>query len=217
MFLIRTGYRSRVVGATIGLSLTLFFLADDQFITRQQTTADYREDNSAQERLQSWLGAVHLVEDHPLGAGGRGFHLLSPIYIPEIVEAHGGDLRAPHNTFAMLPAEWGIAGLICFIGLHVSVFRILRRVKQRSAPGDPGHYYWWALAIQLALIAHLGASVFSDRLYGEAGYWMIGLAFALYRMQATDLAEKAAPESVAHASQPASSAGAWPFAGAPAR
>jgi hypothetical protein len=202
VLLIRSGNRMRMVGTLIAGAATLLLLADETFIRRQQTTTQYQEDGSAQSRLQTWAGAYRLIQDRPLGAGGRGFHLLSDVYIPNIVAEHGGDRRAPHNTWAMVATEWGIAGLICFIGLHASTFRLLGRIKRRARElGEDGDYYYWrALAIQLALIAGLVAAAFTDRLYGEAGYWMIGLAFALHRIQLADEAEgvKAvgAPESV---------------------
>ena len=202
-FLVRTGYRLRLVGAGIGTLALLLVLADPQFITRQQSTSNYEEDGSAQQRLATWRGGFRLVSDQPLGAGGRGFHLLSPQYIPEVVEAHGGDLRAPHNTWVMVATEWGVLGLICFIGVYASTFRMLHHVKRRATA--QGFYYWRALAIQLALVAFLVAGAFTDRLYAEAGYWMVGLAFALYRMQATEAAEEQpaqAPAGAAAATVP---------------
>ena len=84
---------------------------------------------------------------------------------------------------------------------------MLRRVKSSMNPRENGFYYWRALAIQLALVAFLVAATFTDRLYAEAGYWMVSLSYALYRMQRADIAEAtqtvtatAAPEAVRVAS-----------------
>jgi putative inorganic carbon (hco3(-)) transporter len=189
-FLIRSGYRLRLVGAAIAVLLGGYTLADDTFITRQQTTSNYEEDGSAMERIETWKGAAALVADRPLGAGGRGFHLLSPIYIPNIVEAHGGDPRAPHNTYVMVVSEWGIAGLVCFIGLYASTIRTLDKIKRRHRDADDKYFYWRAFGLQLALFAYMVASVFCDRLYGEAGYWMVALSYALRRIQLTEEAEQ---------------------------
>lgn len=190
MILVRRGDRLRMVAVGLAMAGALFVMADQQFITRQQGTADYEQDGSAQERLSSWRAAYKLVQDHPFGVGGRGFHLLSPIYIPDIVAAHKGDLRAPHNTWAMVASEWGVAGLVCYTGLFGAAFLMLRRIKKSSRESG-SFYYWRALAIQLALIGHLVSSTFTDRLYGEAGYWMVALASALYRIQLTDQEEYA--------------------------
>jgi O-antigen ligase len=196
LFLIRSGYRIRIFGTALALASSVVMLADDTFIRRQQTTTQYEEDGSAMQRLETWKGGLQLAKDRPLGAGGRGFHLLSPTYIPNVVAAHGGDARAPHNTWVMVLTEWGIAGFICFIGLNVSVLLLLERLKRRVASDHNGSYYYWrGLALQLAIIAGLLAGLFTDRLYGESGYWMIGLSIALNRIQLTDAAEKASSVS----------------------
>jgi hypothetical protein len=44
-----------------------------------------------------------------------------------------------------------------------------------------------ALVISTALIGTFTASIFSSRLYGESTYWMCALAFALHRIQSTEL------------------------------
>jgi O-antigen ligase len=179
----------RLAGAGVGILTAFFLLADPQFLNRQQSTAVH-EDGSAQQRLETWRSSLRLVQDRPFGSGGRGFHLLSPAYIPEIVAGYGGELRAPHNTWVMVATEWGIPGLICFIGFYASAFLMMQRVKSSANPKEHGFYYWRAFAIQLSLIAFLVAGTFSDRLYAEAGYWMVGLAYALCRMQRTQQAEE---------------------------
>jgi putative inorganic carbon (hco3(-)) transporter len=213
-FLVRSGRRMRMVGAGALTLAVGLYLADPQFIQRQQTTSNYEEDNSAQERLMTWTGGARLILDRPFGAGGRGFHLLSHIYIPLVVEAHGGDPRAPHNTYVMVAAEWGVLGLILYLGCYGSAFMLLRRVKQSCTPED-GFFYWRAFAIQLAIVAYMVTSAFTDRLYGEAGYWMISLAYALYRIQVTEFAARTVPVVTAAAPAPAPGAPvAWPLAGA---
>lgn len=189
LFLIKRGKRLRFAGAGAAMVLVVFLMADEQFISRQQTTANYEEDNSARQRLVTWQGAAELVKDHPLGTGGRGFHLLSPIYIPEIVAAHGGDRRAPHNTWVMAASEWGIAGFICYVGIYLTTLLTLEKVKRRASTDDQSFYYWRAFSMQMGLIAFLTASTFTDRFYAEAGYWLVALTFALYRIQVADAME----------------------------
>jgi hypothetical protein len=75
---------------------------------------------------------------------------------------------------------------------------MLRAIKKRSR-GEPDRFYYWrAFAIQLGLVAYMACQMFTDRLYGEAGYWMIAVTYSLYRMQATEQAsELAAPAEAA--------------------
>ncbi len=189
--LVRSGNRLRLGVAGAAMAAVFLLLADPQFISRQQSTSNYEEDGSSMQRLETWRGAMRLVAERPLGAGGRGFHLLSPVYIPEIVAYHDGDPRAPHNTWVQVLCEWGIPGFICFVGVWASSFVLLQRVKRKATADEQPFYYWRAFAIQLGIVGHLVSGFFSDRLYGEAGYWLVALSFALYRIQLTDAAETA--------------------------
>jgi O-antigen ligase len=189
MVLIQRGYRLRFAAVGLAAVVGFFLLADDTFIRRQQTTANYENDGSAQGRISSWKGAAALVADYPFGAGGRGFHTLSPIYAAEVVAKTRDEGRAPHNTYMLVASEWGVLGLILWIGFHTSTFVMLHRIKARAKATD--FYYWRALAMQLSLIAVLIASTFTDRLYAEAPYWLAAMVYALQRIQHTDYAEDA--------------------------
>ena len=217
--LIKSQYRFRLIATGVACALSFFMLADRTFVERQQTTTKY-EDGSAQGRLSTWKGSLGLFKDHPLGTGGRGFHLLSPVYIPDVVAEHDGEMRAPHNTVIMVTAEWGIPGLICFLGWHIAAFRLLQGVKRRvqGVEADHNFFYWRALALQLALISGFVAGLFTDRLYGESSYWMLALTFALHRIQITDAAERAAASAPVPAPAASASTGwHWSTAGARAR
>jgi putative inorganic carbon (hco3(-)) transporter len=188
LLLVKHGYRLRLAMIGVVLAAGVLFLADPQFIARQQTTVEH-QDGSSKERIESWIAGYRLVRDHPQGTGGRGFHLLSDRYIPAIVDAHSGELRGPHNTYVMVAAEWGVLGLIAYIAYFTVTFVMLHRVK-KAAKGED-FYYWRALGLQVGLIGYLIASTFASRLYAEIGYWMVGAVFALYRLQATEYAEEA--------------------------
>lgn len=173
--------RWRMAGVGVLAALMFAFLADPEFVTRQQSTADYETDNSANARLETWNGALALIADHPLGTGGRGFDLLSPVYIPNIVAAHEGELRTSHNTWLLVAAEWGILGFVLYLGLLGSVFVVLARV--RKAPHAEPFFVYRSLALHAGLAGTLAASTFSNRFYGESVYWMCALAIALWRTQ----------------------------------
>ena len=195
LLLARSGHRLRMIAAIPVIAAVFFALADPEFIARQQTTANYDSEATAQARLSSWRGGLALIRDHPFGAGGEGYKVLSPRYIPEIVANYDGAERAPHNTFVLVASEWGLLGLIFYVGLLVSTLLALNKVRRLSSPTD-GMYYR-ALALQVGLIATSTAACFSDRLYGESFYWMCGLAIALYKLQHHQLAvaqEAAAPK-----------------------
>jgi hypothetical protein len=176
------GRRKQLVAVALAGVVMVFALADNRFLERQQTTVE-AQDGSAQGRLASWKAGLQLMRDYPFGTGGRGFHILSPKYIPEIVDAHDGEERSVHSTYLQLAAEWGIQGLVTWGGFMISTLLLLER-SRKSAVGDPWYFHRF-LAIELALIGTLFAGIFTSRLYGESLYWMCSLAFALHRMRVT--------------------------------
>jgi hypothetical protein len=179
------GRRSKMLGIALAGGLFLLWLADPEFIQRQQTTANPK-DNSAQSRLAMWRGGWEMVKDYPFGAGGRAFHILSPRYIPDVLQRTRAEERSSHNTYIQLATEWGIQGTVLYLIFMITTFRMLRQIRRRASGND--WYFYRSLAIQVALIGTWTAGVFSNRLYGESIYWLCALAFALHRIQSTELA-----------------------------
>lgn len=208
------GRRAKLLAVAAAGILAVFALADPEFIARQQTTTN-PQDGSAEGRLEAWRAGLNVMRDYPMGAGGRAFHILSPKYIPDIVEEHRGEERSVHNTYIQLASEWGIQGLILWSGFMGSTFLLLRRCSKRSRE-NPWFFYRF-LAIELALIGTLVSGIFTSRLYGESVYWMCALAVALYRMHATEVAEAPVPGTDAVLTSLAHSPAMAGMRGAPAR
>ena len=191
IILVGKGRRTKLLGVAAAGLVALLALADHRYLERQQTTVDH-QDGSSQGRLEAWQAGVKFIRDHPFGAGGRAFHILSPKYIPDIVEEHGGEERSVHNTFLQLGAEWGIQGIILWTGFLVATVYQSWKVRQR-ARGEPWFYYR-LLALELGLIGTITAGVFGQRLYGESVYWLCALVVALHRMHATANDPEFAPQ-----------------------
>jgi putative inorganic carbon (hco3(-)) transporter len=190
--LVRKGLRKRMVlGAAMGV-VGLYLIADPEFVERQQSIVS-PEDNSAQSRLSLWAGSSAMIWDYPLGAGGKGFHFLSPRYVPEL-EAAGSEGRSSHNTYIQVAADWGIQGLILFLALIVYTFKVLHRVRKERV--EPDWIYFVSLGMQLGLIGTLTAAFFSVRFFGESIYWLCGLSTALYQMTGSAAAEDESTDRV---------------------
>jgi putative inorganic carbon (hco3(-)) transporter len=196
----KPGHRLKAFGSGLALVGLFYVLADPEFIARQQTISNYQEDSSAQGRIESWEGGVNLIMDYPLGSGGGGYDRLSPIYIRDVVLAHDGNERAPHNTLVLVTSEWGIIGLALYLGYYVSCAWLLYQVRRTSPEG--GIWYYRSVAVQMAMVGVLVAGFFTDRFYAEAPYWMGALAVALHRLNADRLSKRATEEAGATSSAP---------------
>lgn len=164
--------------------ILFFVLVDPQFIERQTIGKDYGEDGSATSRLDSWMGAIDLVQDYPLGAGGGGFVYLSPIYIPHIVEKHQGSRRNVHSTYFLVLSDYGIQGFIFFMGFILSTFYELHDIRKKVPDTEEGRKIWMqSLAITLGFLGVLTAGAFTSRLMAEVTYWLPAFAAALKNLQ----------------------------------
>jgi hypothetical protein len=178
--------RLRLVLVAAAAVPLLLVLVDQRFIDRQLTLMQFMEegldgqelqnDGAANERVLSWKGGLRLIGDRPLGVGGGGYDLLSPVYAPEVVEAHEGELRAVHNTYIWAAADWGITGAICLLGFMFSALISLHRIRRQSTNEQ---IKLESLALEVALIAFMGAAVFINRMYAEILYWLVAMAASL--------------------------------------
>jgi O-antigen ligase len=132
-----------------------------------------------------WAAGLRMINDHPIGGGGRTFHILSPRYIPEVLAATDSEERSPHNTYIQLATDWGLQGTALFSLFMFMSLRMLHQVRKRTPHNN--WYFYRSLTVEVAIIGTMGAAFFSNRLYGESIYWMCSLAFALHRIQSTEL------------------------------
>jgi probable O-glycosylation ligase (exosortase A-associated) len=191
LFLTKGRFRRNIlVGMTLG-GILLYSMMDPQFIERQSTIQDYAEDEAATSRMELWQGGLKLIKDYPLGTGGGGFNRLSPIYAPGVVEAYGNE-RSIHNTYLQGAAEWGIAGLIFYLGFLISTLREIRRVLRESPTTlEEQRLHAKALGIALGLIGILTAGMFSSALYSEVIYWFAAFTSVLKNLYLNERKETA--------------------------
>jgi hypothetical protein len=105
---------------------------------------------------------------------------LSPVYAAEVVEAHEGELRAVHNTYLWAAADWGLPGFVALMGFILSGLSTLHRVRRQT---KNERLKLESLALEVGLIAFLGAAVFINRMYAEILYWLVALAASLDNIQ----------------------------------
>ncbi|MBA2556018.1 MAG: O-antigen ligase family protein [Chloroflexi bacterium] len=179
------GRRKKFLGVAALGAVAVLYMADPEFIERQQTTTN-PQDGSALSRCVLWGAGLEMVRDMPFGGGGRTFHILSARYLPQsMLERRQAEEKSPHNTFIQLATDWGVQGFVFYSGFMFGTLWMLHRIRKRTP--DNTWYVYRSLAIETALIGTFTAGMFTARLYGESIYWMCALAFALYRIQSTEL------------------------------
>ncbi len=181
--------RKYVFFAMTAGAILFFALLDPQFIERQFIgTEQYGKDRSATARIETWKGAINLALDYPIGAGGGGFTYLSPKYIPEIVGAHKGELRSSHSTYFQVLTDFGIQGLIFFLGFILSTYYELYGIQRNASNTEEGRKIWLhSIALTLGFSGVLIAGIFTSRFIAEVLYWLPAFSAALKNLQVIEL------------------------------
>lgn len=146
-------------------------LADDEF-QQWRSGVPPESTNSIGLRLEYLRNTLAVIRAHPvLGVGTGGF----PKAYADRVDGTGGAIAPhPHNEFLMMIAQFGLAGLIVFVGLLATQWRLAARL-----PGRFDQAAARALVLTIA-VASLLSSTLVDHAEGVFFVYMSGLLFAGY-------------------------------------
>jgi len=155
----------------IGLSGGLY-VTDDLFWERMRTLQSEDQNVSGASRMTFWFVTFDMLDDHPMGVGINGYQTLSPIYMDE--QTRGGvEHRAVHSLWFQGLAELGWAGLVLFLLMLLSLYRLSAKAKRFVLDRQRTEAYFKLLALECALLGYLAAGTFIDRFRAEILYWMI--------------------------------------------
>lgn len=193
--------RNKALGAAALAAVVsgVLLFAPSQFIDRMQTISEYREDNSAQGRLQAWKASVRMAVDRPLGVGAGNFSsAYGRFYMPR------GDANAltwgahrwisAHSIYFKVLGEYGIIGLLIFVGI---IIRNLRdnAATRRTLLADPGGGRFgatWPGLLNMALVGFAVCGAFLSGVSQPHLFLLSGLTVAMLH-HAGDLPTDAGP------------------------
>lgn len=133
---------------------------------------------SSSGRVELWIGSFSMLSDHPLGVGVGRFQDFIGQYVPDQAGL------SPHNTFVRCYTDLGVQGLSVFLFILLMVFIKLRRLKILGKSNESmSHYELEAFIIQISLIMGLVAGIFTERIYSEAIWWLVGMTVCLERCE----------------------------------
>lgn len=175
-----------IVGALLG-ALLFIKLMDPTFIERILPSKGI-QDTSGSGRMEIWSYGLDMVKDYPFGAGGGGFQILSPYYMPPTLLTEG--IRSSHNTYLQILVEQGLVGLFLFLLFCLSTVRMLHEIRKNTMSSSHRldedrvqSFFVNSLAVEAAFVGVLISGFFVDRLYFEILYWLAALAAILYFLE----------------------------------
>jgi probable O-glycosylation ligase (exosortase A-associated) len=172
----RSRHRLAVAGLmAAGLAGFLFFTSDSftqAYVERAQSISDYQEDRSAMGRLNAWQTSWRVFEDYPVfGVGPNNLAVVHRTYSPEPER-----FRVSHNAFFQILCECGLPALLLFVGVIVSGYLGLGRVRRGTAQPWIEVY---ARMLQISLAAYVVGSMFLNTAYSELLYQIVAMSVSL--------------------------------------
>lgn len=189
--------RARLL-AVGGAFALLSLVAGDTYWERIRTLrnpqADYNwSGRSTEGRMEVWRrGLRYMVANPVFGVGMRNFAVADGMLSRESKEraerGAGFKWSAAHNSFLEIGVELGVIGLALFVGMLVSAFRALRRIKSSQASKNQRGMRHVALASSLSasLIGFAVSGFFLSGGYLSYVYMLLGVTVGLIKIHRLD-------------------------------
>lgn len=172
----------RSFGLLSVLAVVLFFmLAHEQFLDRITEMFDATENTEEMHResggrLEIAAMGWKMAKDHPLGVGHKGTRALSPDYMPSYLLSRGR--RSAHNSVMDALVSYGFLGAGLYLMLYLWSAKQLFKMR-RFAEFDKANDIGVLAAMYAAVLAVVFSSgMFSNYVFAEVQFWMIGMIAA---------------------------------------
>ncbi|WP_252732293.1 O-antigen ligase family protein [Paraglaciecola arctica] len=152
----------------------------ERILSINENTRVQESQETAATRTVFWLAAWDMAKDYPLGTGYEGFSYYSNQYIPDHVNTGRSRNRAVHSTWFETLSEVGYLGLVLFVLMLFSSFKILKITKKHLKKQNMVDDYFKIFALEGTLLAFMVAMTFINRMRAEVLHWCILFACVAY-------------------------------------
>lgn len=181
-------WRWKAYPALIVFTIGAYSLVDQNFIDRMETmaSAEQRETDAAVNiRRELWDAGLRMVNDHPMGVGIGNF----PIWVGRYEWHLLG--RSSHNTFILCATEFGVPGLLVFVGIILtSAYQLFWAYRHSDDTDDPAETRLWVYGVLVSLVIYLVAGQFTERFYTESFWWVMAMSTCIRRAALNEIAER---------------------------
>ncbi|MBA2690273.1 MAG: putative O-glycosylation ligase, exosortase A system-associated [Burkholderiales bacterium] len=160
-------------------------LMPQKWTSRMESIENYEQDLSVQGRFNAWWMTFNLAKDRPIVGGGF------EIYEPNVYQRYAPDptdIHSAHSLYFQMLGEHGFVGLLLFLLLWISTWRVGNNIIRMSARNKD---YIWAgdlsRAIQVSLVGYAVGGTFVNMGYFDLPYYEIVLLIATYMLLKKEL------------------------------
>lgn len=171
------------------VTVVVLAMAPAQYFSRMQSVGDYRQDSSAQARLQAWRAATQMAIEHPLGVGAGNFssaygrYYKPPNDQSSIAWAPGRWLSA-HSIYFRTLAEYGFVGLVLLLTLIWANFREnLATYRLSSTPHiSNSDSMTWPALLNMSIVGYAVCGIFLGGFSYPHVYMLSALSISASRL-----------------------------------
>jgi len=165
-----------IIVAVGALALSLM---SQQWWERMDTITEYKEDDSAQGRINAWWVAWNVAKDRITGGGFMMYHMdVMAKYAPDPTQS-----RAAHSIYFQVMGEHGFIGLALFMSIGALTWLTCRQLI-RIGRAQPEHK--WAADLgammQVSIIGYAVGGAFLSLAYFDLPYYQMAIAVIALRI-----------------------------------
>ncbi|GAB3678486.1 putative O-glycosylation ligase, exosortase A system-associated [Salinisphaera aquimarina] len=178
MLIYKSRHRKSLILVVPVLAIALAAFMPQEWYDRMNTINQYQEDQSAQGRIDSYKFATSLALSNPILGGGMRVWANQGMW--NMYGPPGAKHRAIHSIFFEVLGEHSFIGLILFIGMLVTAWLSLARIRKRTR-GSPELAWMGDLAsmMQVSLVAYMGAGSLLPMPYFDLFYQLLAITAVL--------------------------------------
>jgi probable O-glycosylation ligase (exosortase A-associated) len=170
-FLWLKGRRKVVIGILMVSALPLLILfMPEHWTERMQTIGDYREEESARARIETWTMLFNLALDRPILGGGFEPYKrwIFDIYNPSFQGTYSA-----HSIYFQVLGEHGFPGLALFLLFWLLVWMKCSATVRlcRNRP-EVAWAFWLAQMIKVSIVGYLVGGAFLNLAYWDMPYYL---------------------------------------------
>lgn len=160
--------------------LVLPSVMPDGWLRQMETIETYRQDLSANQRLNSWFVSFQLAKDYPIMGGGfRTFsEEIYNLYMPGY--RYAGSEHDAHSIYFQILGEHGFIGLALYVGLLFSTLLSLRRLVWRTRREPTQQWICnCAQMVEVSVIGYVVSGTFLSMSYFDLFYHLVAITVIL--------------------------------------
>ncbi len=186
----RSKMKSLLAVLVLGVALASFM--PQTWWDRMNTIKTHEQDASAAGRVNAWIVAMGVANDHPIGGGANVF----TAYMFKLYAPVPEDVHDVHSIYFEQIGEQGWIGFIIYFSIYALTWfrcgRIIRRYKM-----DPEHKWAANLAamVQVGIIGFLTAGAFLGLSYWDLPFDFVVIALVLSKILEKGQADTAGEKS----------------------